>query len=101
MEITPESLNFAGVDHVVDDLVGVLGLSFHAPVAAFDDLFVAENALVLKIADDPFAEVEAPVDEGVCHCGSGFAVSGKMSAWINLGISFFTRAETRVYGGHY
>lgn len=80
MEVTPESFDFASLDHAVDNLVGVLGLPFHTPVASLDDLFVGEYALPLKIADDPFVEVEAPVDEGVRHRGSGFTVSEDVSA---------------------
>lgn len=76
MEVTPESLDLATFDHAVDDLVGILGLSFRAPVAAFDYFVIGKNALSLQVVDDPFVEVEAPVDKGVCHCGSRFAVSG-------------------------
>lgn len=75
MEVTPEFLDLAAVDHLTERLSGISGPAFLAPVATLEDLFVRYVAHALKMVDNPFVEVEAPVGERVGHCSSAFAVS--------------------------
>lgn len=79
MEITPQLLNFTGVDHLVKNIIRIPSLALDAQVVAPQDLLVLHVTHPLKMINDPFIKVVTPVCERVSEHSSRFALSGRTS----------------------
>lgn len=76
MKIAPKVLHLPGAIQHPNNLISIPSLLLDAPPAAFEELVVVQDSLVVEVVDDPFVEVVAPVGEGVCEGCFFFAVSG-------------------------
>ena len=65
MEVSPEFLDLASFDHLVEDLNCISRLPLLAHVVAAQHLVVSHMAHPLKVVDDPFVEMITPVTEGM------------------------------------
>lgn len=75
MEISPELLYLAFVNHQADGFGGLFSLFLLAPVAPPQHFLVGHVAHSFKVIYHPFIEVKAPVDESMGHGSSVFAMS--------------------------
>lgn len=74
MEITPELVDLAGIDHLIDNVNCISSLALLAHVIAPEDLIVSHVAHSSEVVDDPFIEVVPPMRERMCQLGFVLAV---------------------------
>lgn len=78
MEISPELLYLALVNHQADGFGGFFGPFLLAPVAPPQHFLVGHVAHSFKVVYYPFIKAKAPMDESMGHGSSVFAVSGSL-----------------------
>lgn len=66
VEITPEFLNFPGLNHLIEGLCGMLVLLLLAVLAAFENLLVGHVAHDAQVFDNPLVQMKAPMGQSMC-----------------------------------
>lgn len=77
MKVAPEFVDLSSLDHHIDDIDCIPSLSLLAQIVSAQNLGISHVALALKVVNNPFVEVEAPVRESMCQLGFILAMSVK------------------------
>jgi hypothetical protein len=75
MEIAPKTIDDTTLNHLVKDVIRVASLLLGAHVIPPENFIGMHVAHAIKVINDPFVEVVAPVGKGVCEHSSSLACS--------------------------
>lgn len=75
MEVTPKLIDFTSSSHAVEDIICISRLPLDAHIISSEDLVIVHVARTLKVIDDPFIKMVAPMGKGVGELGSRLALS--------------------------